>query len=364
MNAAERTPYRVAGRLDAEAPAAARRSVWLPVLIAFAGIGAGHAFAGAWRRGLSFYGAGLALQGAAIVFFPRLLQAVGARTAVFCLVALPLLILLASVIDAGRLDPARHRGLRIGPFAVFLAGQYLVGVGLLSYVRHSRLDTFRATSSAMYPSLIVGDRLLVDPSRFTHGEPARGELVLFESPRDGSASFVRRTVALPGDVLRVDEGHVFINDWPVPTCLVGHGFINDAFEARMLEGDVELEFLEGHAYLTFHDRNMAQQEPVWLQLGPGEYAVLRDNRDRNVDPRIWLGQAHGLPRGNLRGQGLFVWSGSEEGRFGASSGEPRLPRSLAAMAPMFERCMAERPPFEKTVPAKPKSRRDRMPAWP
>jgi signal peptidase I len=80
----------------------------------------------------------------------------------------------------------------------------------------------------MEPTLLPGDRVLVDKQAYGFRLPftllklsegagvARGDVVVFDSPADGTR-LIKRVVALPGDVVEVSAGHVTINGAPAAT---------------------------------------------------------------------------------------------------------------------------------------------------
>ena len=80
---------------------------------------------------------------------------------------------------------------------------------------------------SMEPTVEVGDQICVNkvayglrlPASHTYlartAEPARGDVVVLSSPRDGEV-LLKRVVAVPGDVVEVRHGRVTIDGKPVP----------------------------------------------------------------------------------------------------------------------------------------------------
>jgi signal peptidase I len=103
-------------------------------------------------------------------------------------------------------------------------GFILFMLGLLA-ARSSFADHYVVPSGSMEPTLLPGDRVLVDKRaygvripftlvRLTAGDaPNRGDVVVFDSPADGTR-LIKRIVAVGGDLLEVRGGHVFINRLP------------------------------------------------------------------------------------------------------------------------------------------------------
>ena len=109
-----------------------------------------------------------------------------------------------------------------------------IGVTLALVLRSVALEPFNIPSRSMLPTLQVGDYLFVAKwpygySRFSlplgpalwdgriggHG-PERGDVVVFKSPADNRADFIKRVVGLPGDRVRMTGGRLEINGALVP----------------------------------------------------------------------------------------------------------------------------------------------------
>lgn len=90
-------------------------------------------------------------------------------------------------------------------------------------VRFFVVEPFVVPSSSMRPTLSVGDVIIVD--KFSYGirlpvlnlpliptgQPARGQMIVFEYPPDRSRAFVKRVIGIPGDTVRVDDSGIEIN---------------------------------------------------------------------------------------------------------------------------------------------------------
>ena len=113
--------------------------------------------------------------------------------------------------STSRLRGWRGEALRIG-FALML----LMGF------RSAFANHYVVPSGSMQPTLMPGDRVLVDMRAyglrlpFTHtrlmgeGAPVRGEVAVFESPED-SERLIKRVVAVGGDRVEVHAGRLRIN---------------------------------------------------------------------------------------------------------------------------------------------------------
>lgn len=83
---------------------------------------------------------------------------------------------------------------------------------LLALATIASFDMVSVAGPSMEPTLGSGDRVLVFRGAYLLGwrAPGRGDIVLFESPVDGSAA-VKRCIGLPGDRLVVTSRNIYLN---------------------------------------------------------------------------------------------------------------------------------------------------------
>jgi signal peptidase I len=98
----------------------------------------------------------------------------------------------------------------------------LIVVAAWLVVRDSVADCNRIVSVSLTPTLLPGDRVLVNRLSYgvrlpfqsgwllEWGSPRRGDVIVLASPLDGKR-LVKRVVGLPGDRLEVRDGRLWIN---------------------------------------------------------------------------------------------------------------------------------------------------------
>ncbi len=112
----------------------------------------------------------------------------------------------------------------------------------------------RVEGTSMLPQLEDQDRLFINKMAFRVGDIHRGDVVVFEYPRDHTKSYIKRVIGLPGDVVRIDHGHVWVNG------------------QRLVEPYVPPRFED--------DRSQPE-----LRIPAGEYFVMGDHRSISSDSR-------------------------------------------------------------------------------
>jgi signal peptidase I len=243
---------------------------------------------------------------------------------------------------------------RLRVFAFWTLG-FVVAIALPLSIRMFILEAFKTPSGAMAPTLMVGDHLFTDKLVLRARPPKRGEAIIFEFPENPEQNFAKRVIATPGDKLIVKSGHPWINGWEVPYCLIGKGTM--AAEDRTISGEVDMEYLDGQAYLIFLDEHVPSPEAQGpYTVARDEVYVLGDNRNSSYDSRSWFqGRGAGVPRSMVVARVLFRWLSFVDGvtdwsRFGTRVSIPLLPRSLRSLEAGLEECLEQRPPIDKTMP--------------
>jgi signal peptidase I len=187
-------------------------------------------------------------------------------------------------------------------------------------------------SGSMQPSILIGDRILVDRRAwdirlpFTTialarvGEPARGDIVVFWSPEDGER-LIKRLIGLPGDTLEYKDQVLTVNGERVAYARTGT--FADARPDLGEQGTAAVfqEALPGHPHpvaLVF--TRGVEFGPITLP--PDHYWMMGDNRDNSGDSRKF----GAVPRKLLSGRASHViWSIDDDWSFRWSRFGEKLP---------------------------------------
>ncbi|MDF1565717.1 MAG: signal peptidase I [Deltaproteobacteria bacterium] len=192
----------------------------------------------------------------------------------------------------------------------YLREVVFLGLLVLSVLsaRSSLADHYYVPTGSMLPTVEEGDHLVVN--KLAYGVrvpftelylwrfegPRRGDVVVLESPSDGII-LLKRVVALPGDRVRVQGGHLFIDGREMPVEADGDTLLEDLDGVRHQIRLVP-DGGEGLSRLT-HGAD-ANGEAV---VPEGTYLVMGDNRGQSRD-----GRAFGwVRREAILGQGLAIY---------------------------------------------------------
>jgi len=201
-------------------------------------------------------------------------------------------ILLAIILFAGlqaMVQNFRIEGSSMAP--TLQDGQYL----LVNKLVHHRLDMGRLARYLPFIGAESGETV------YLFHPPERGEVIVFNFPKEPSRNFVKRVIAIPGDAVELRDCGVYINDK-----LLEEPYIEAARERpAALSGDDT--FGEGLNVLDPPRCNLDKRTML-----TDEYFVLGDNRPSSNDSRSW----GVLPVGNIVGRvWILYWPFSEMNLF-------------------------------------------------
>ncbi len=75
------------------------------------------------------------------------------------------------------------------------------------------IQTYEVFMTSMEPNFHEGQRVVVSKAAYWSwaGEPERGDVIIFKAPNGSSEDFIKRVIGLPGDVVEVKNGAVYVN---------------------------------------------------------------------------------------------------------------------------------------------------------
>lgn len=127
----------------------------------------------------------------------------------------------------------------------------------------------RVEGISMEPSLHDGQFVVVNRLAYRWHELKRGDIIVFHFPPDPSRRFIKRAIGLPGDVVSIHDGQVYVNG------------------------------------LSLTEPYLAD-EPLYhgeWRLTPSEVFVLGDNRNNSSDSQNW----GPLPMDEIIGKAVLIY---------------------------------------------------------
>ena len=184
----------------------------------------------------------------------------------------------------------------------------LLDSGLIAFtlvfllIRPFVVQAFFIPSGSMEPTLLPGDRILVNKFIYRLNSPQRGDIIVFDAPEYAlveefdpktgqivrqQADFVKRLIGLPGDRIKIEAGvGVFVN-----------GELLHEFPGTVMP-DYDWP-------VDVYNRPTGQ-----YVVPPDSYFVLGDNRNNSRDSHMWMqdGQAKPeLPKDRVLGKAMVIF---------------------------------------------------------
>jgi signal peptidase I len=164
-------------------------------------------------------------------------------------------------------------------------------------VFHVTVQNFHIEGQSMEPTLHNQEFILVDKISYLLQAPQRGDVIVFQYPKNPQDKYVKRIIAVPGDVISVVGSQVTLNG------------------TRLQESYIRPEN-DGNPFPAMRNHIVS----------PDEYFVMGDNRGNSSDSREW-----GLvPRHNIVGKVDLIYWPFDVDNFGWL---PDVSRSFAAPNP-------------------------------
>lgn len=229
--------------------------------------------------------------------------------------------------------------------------RFLLTVGLLAVALRSLFFApFNIPSESMLPRLVVGDYLFVAKwpygysrysfpfgalpikGRIPAGEPNRGDVVVFKYPSNTNIDYIKRVIGLPGDIIQMKDGILFINGAAVPKekmedfvlpaspntlCRSVSG--GSEFRVTKPDGSIECRYPQyretlpnGVSYAVIDQVAGSSGDDTDVFIVPeNHYFMMGDNRDDSVDSRFPADGPSGgvgfVPAENLVGRAAIMF---------------------------------------------------------
>lgn len=153
---------------------------------------------------------------------------------------------------------------------------------LMLLIAQSTLQNFHIQGHSMEPTLHDQEYMIVNKAAYFFRQPARGDIIVFRNPRNPHEDYVKRIIAIPGDVISISRSSIAVNG------------------------------ISLHETYVSRQNQQNAYSPLLLAVTPDHYFVLGDNRSNSSDSRQW-----GLvPRENIIGKAVLIYWPARTDNFG------------------------------------------------
>ncbi len=108
------------------------------------------------------------------------------------------------------LEESNHKKPNLLSVLVDILETLLLSV-VLFFLINALSARIKIDGSSMEPNLHHGEFVIVSKINYRFGEPERGDVVVFDFPRNITQEYIKRIIGLPGEQIRVGDGKVYIN---------------------------------------------------------------------------------------------------------------------------------------------------------
>ena len=233
-------------------------------------------------------------------------------------------------------------------FFVFLIKLVVLVVVFRSFI----FSPFNIPSESMLPRLLNGDYLLASkwsygfskysmpfslplvPGRIFASQPDRGDIVIFKAPPGNDTDYIKRVIGLPGDIVQVRNGQVFLNGKGIPKQRIDNFLLPLTpnthcyaveFETQLPDGSLACSYPqfketlpEGKSYNVLDLGTQPQDDTIAFKVPADHMFLMGDNRDNSLDSRFPAIEGAGIglvPQANLVGKAavmMFSTNGGAE----------------------------------------------------
>jgi signal peptidase I len=138
----------------------------------------------------------------------------------------------------------------LGEIIVIVAGAFVLALVLQAFV----VKSYVIPTPSMVPTLMLGDRVMVNRFIFRFTEPKRGDIIVFKTALRKDP-LIKRVIGVGGDRIAVHDGSLYLNGEP-------------QVEPQLNDKVISGEFKE-------------------ITVPPGEFFMMGDNRNESADSRVF-----------------------------------------------------------------------------
>lgn len=206
-------------------------------------------------------------------------------------------------------------------WAEYIFREWILTLGLALVIALMFRSTIAAPrhipTGSMIPTIKIGEFIFVNMMRYNwhypftesiwkeRRQPQRGEILVFEYPKDPEKDYIKRVVAVPGDLVEVKNKRVILNGHPLPLEPIDDPALLADLEPQYDPSRISLfkETNGEHTYYVMHLNTRRGTDIPETFVPEDSYFVMGDNRDDSEDSRFW-GM---VPRDKVLGTGSFIW---------------------------------------------------------
>lgn len=241
------------------------RKPWVAGLFTFFSIGLGHIYTGEAKRGIMLFLG----QGFLLLLVPLLLVT-SPIIALVCLLTCGFAYFIFCFLDSikcARSNNMKYQLKKYNKWYVYFSYWVLMSLILQPIVeagiKGNVVQAYKIPSGAMMPTLLIGDQILVNKYVYKKQTPQRGDIAVFEFPKDPTTDYIKRVIGIGGDLVEIKDKKLFVN------------------------GVLQNETFVIHTGKHFISSNIPRDNFGPYTVPLNTLFFMGDNRDNSYDSRFW-----------------------------------------------------------------------------
>ncbi len=151
---------------------------------------------------------------------------------------------------------------KIYSFLIDTLQSLLIAAAVFLVIYQFLFRPFEVKGDSMHPNFLNNAYVLTNLISLYSTNPKLGDVIVFKAPPDPEKAFIKRVIGVPGDIVKIENGNVYLND----------------------------KLLDESAYLkptvkTYGGSFVKDREAI--NISENEYFVMGDNRNFSSDSREW-----------------------------------------------------------------------------
>jgi signal peptidase I len=243
------------------------RSKWKTAFLTLLTMGLGHIYCGEVKRGFIFF----AIHYVLILLSFILLKLSPSLTSLATIAIVMLSYFIYCLTDALKVSRKKTHYYEMQKYNRWYVYVAVILIFLLiprpltrNYIKENVAKTFSIPTGSMIPTLLIGDMLVAKTDPISKSDINKGELVIFNYPKDRSRIFIKRVIATEGETLSIINKKVLVDDVVLE-------------EPYIINSDPEI----------ITNQSTPRDNLNSVKIPKGSMFVLGDNRDDSYDSRHW-----------------------------------------------------------------------------
>lgn len=162
---------------------------------------------------------------------------------------------------------------------------FALAIGVALVLKNFIIINITVPTGSMENTIMPGDDLLGLRIAYLFEEPKRGDIIVFKFPDDESQKFIKRIIGLPGDLVQIQDGRIYING---ATSSLEEPYLKEEWTKNT--GPYEFVVPEDCYFVMGDNRNDSMDSRYWKNpfvtkeelIGKAEFIYYPFSRFRNL----------------------------------------------------------------------------------